>query len=65
MPKSKHRKNQKQKSIARTKRIKNEQATMQKRFKEEFMKQMEDFKNKEMNIEEVVPEESGDTNLNA
>ena len=65
MPKSKHRKNQKQKSIARKKRIKNEQATMQKRFKEEFMKQMEDFKNKEMNIEEVVPEESGDTNLNA
>ena len=64
MPKSKHRKNQRQKSIARTKRIKNEQASMQKRFKEEFMKQMEDFKNKEMKIEEVVPEESGDTNLN-
>ncbi len=61
MPKSKHRKNQKQKSRARTKRIKDEQSTMQKKFKEEFMKQMEDFKNKEMNIEEVVSEDTNTT----
>ena len=33
MPKSKHRKNQKQKSRARTQRIKSEQRRAQKRFK--------------------------------
>ncbi len=61
MPKSKHRKNQKQKSRARTKRIKDEQYTMQKKFKEEFMKQMEDLKNKEKKKEEVVSEDTNTT----
>ena len=50
MPKSKHRKNQKQKSRARTKRIKEQQTLMEKKFKDEFMKQMEEFKNKELKI---------------
>ena len=37
MPKSKHRKNQKQKSKVRTQRIKSEQSRAQKLFQEEFM----------------------------
>ena len=52
MPKSKHRKNQKQKSKARTERIKNEQKRIQKLFQEEFIKEMERIKNRQLDIEE-------------
>ena len=53
MPKSKHRKNQKQKSRARTERIKGEQRRAQKMFQEEFMKEMEKIKDRQMEIEEL------------
>lgn len=53
MPKSKHRKNQKQKSKARTERIKGEQRRSQKMFQEEFMKEMEKIRDRQMEIEEV------------
>ena len=53
MPKSKHRKNQKQKSRARTERIKGEQRSAQKMFQEEFMKEMEKIRDRQMEIEEV------------
>lgn len=56
MPKSKHRKNQKQKSKARTQRIKSEQSRAQKLFQEEFMKEIEKIKDRELEIEEVVDE---------
>ena len=65
MPKSKHRKNQKQKSRARTKRIKEQQTLMEKKFKDEFMNQMEEFKNKELKIEEVEDEKSTEPKINS
>tara|TARA_Y100000589_G_C27197339_1_gene647545 strand:+ start:2495 stop:2689 length:195 start_codon:yes stop_codon:yes gene_type:complete len=53
MPKSKHRKNQKQKSKARTERLKTQKRSMEKKMQEQFMKYMEDMKNRQMEIEEV------------
>ena len=53
MPKSKHRKKQKQKSRARTERINTQRKSMEKKMQEQFMKYMEDMKNREMEIEEV------------
>ena len=53
MPKSKHRKNQKEKSRARTQRIKGEQNRYQKAFQEEFLKEMKSIKDRELGIEEV------------
>ena len=62
MPKSKHRKNQKQKSKARTERIKSEQNRLQKLFQEEFMNEIEKLRNRQMEIEEVGVEEKTDEN---
>ena len=53
MPKSKHRKNQKQKSRARTQRIKSEQRRAQKAFQEEFMKEIEKIRDRQLDIEEL------------
>ena len=53
MPKSKHRKKHKQKSRARTERINTEKKSMEKKMRSQFMKYMEDMKNREMEIEEV------------
>jgi len=53
MPKSKHRKNQKQKSRARTQRVKAEQRRVQKAFQEEFMKEIEKIRDRQLEIEEV------------
>jgi hypothetical protein len=53
MPKSKHRKNQKEKSKARTQRINGEQKRYQKAFQEEFLKEMQTLKDRELGIEEV------------
>ena len=53
MPKSKHRKNQKEKSKVRTQRINGEQKRYQKAFQEEFLKEMQSLKDKELGIEEV------------
>jgi len=53
MPKSKHRKNQKQKSRARTQRIKSEQRRAQKMMQEEFMKELEKLRDRQLEIEEV------------
>jgi len=64
MPKSKHRKNQKQKSQARSKRIKEQQSAMRKKFETEFMKQIQELQNREMKIEEVEGEKSTDTETN-
>jgi predicted membrane protein len=58
MPKSKHRKNQKQKSRARTERIKVEQRRAQKMFQEEFIKEMEKIRDRQMEIEEVEVKEN-------
>ncbi len=60
MPKSKHRKNQKQKSRARTERIKGEQRRAQKVFQEEFMKEMEKIRDRQMEIEEVEVQDKTD-----
>lgn len=64
MPKSKHRKNQKQKSQARSKRIKEQQSAMRKKFETEFMKQIQELQNREMKIEEVEGDKSTDTETN-
>jgi hypothetical protein len=53
MPKSKHRKNQKQKANARTQRIKTEQNFVQKKFKEYFMQEMDKIKDRDLEISEV------------
>jgi hypothetical protein len=61
MPKSKHRKNQKQKSRARTQRIKSEQRRAQKAFQEEFMKELEKLRDRQLDIEEVEVQDNTDT----
>ena len=43
MPKSRHRKNQKKKSRARSENVKNKQMAFQKQMKEEFMKKLEEM----------------------
>jgi hypothetical protein len=53
MPKSKHRKNQKQKAKARTQRIKTEQNFIQKKFKEYFTQEMDKLKDRDLEISEV------------
>ncbi len=52
MPKSRHRKNQKEKSKARTRRVYAEQNYVQKKFNEYFQQEVEKLKNRELNIEE-------------
>jgi hypothetical protein len=52
MPKSKHRKKQKEKSKARSQRIKHEQNYVQKKFNEYFEKEMENLRNRNLEIEE-------------
>ena len=61
MPKSKHRKKQKQKSRARTQRIKSEQRRAQKMMQEEFMKELEKLRDRQLDIEEVEVEEKTDS----
>ncbi len=61
MPKSRHRKNQKQKSRARTQRIKSEQRRAQKAFQEEFMKELEKLRDRQLDIEEVEVQDNTDT----
>ena len=53
MPKSRNRKDHKKKSRARTERINAGKRKQQLKFQEEFLKQMEELKNKELGIEEV------------
>lgn len=53
MPKSKHRKNQKEKSKARTQRIKAEQQKYQKSFQEEFLKEIQTLRDRQLSIEET------------
>lgn len=53
MPKSKHRKNQKEKSRLRTQRIKSEQKHVQKKFNEYFLQELEKLKNRDLEISEV------------
>lgn len=50
MPKSKHRKNQKEKSRLRTQRIKSEQKHVQKKFNEYFSQELEKLKNRDLEI---------------
>ena len=61
MPKSRHRKNQKEKSRARTRRVQSEQIYVQKKFNEYFQQEMEKLKNRELEIEEaeVIEETDG------
>ena len=53
MPKSRHRKNQKKKSRARSENVKNKQMAFQKQMKEEFMKKLEEMRENQPSIEEV------------
>ena len=57
MPKSKHRKNQKQKSKARTERLSVQKRSFNKKMEMEFKKYMEEMENKDLSIEEVKPEQ--------
>jgi hypothetical protein len=57
MPKSKHRKNQKQKSKARTERLTAQKRSFNKKMEVEFKKYMEEMENKDLSIEEVKPEQ--------
>jgi len=52
MPKSRQRKNQKQKSLARTKRVKAEQAKFQKEYQTKMMEQLEKLREKFENEKE-------------
>ena len=52
MPKSKHRKNQKQKSRARTERLNAQKRSFNKKMQEEFKKYMEEMENKKSDTEE-------------
>lgn len=52
MPKSKHRKNQKEKARARTRRIKSEQNYVQKKFNEYFTQELEKLKDRDLEIVE-------------
>jgi|6_EtaG_2_1085325.scaffolds.fasta_scaffold16729_1 hypothetical protein len=67
MPKSRHRKDQKKKSRARTQKVQSQQRALQKKMQEEFKKEMEKAKNKKFGIEEVdssnTPEKSGEVNF--
>ena len=53
MGKSKHRKNQKEKSRTRTIRIKTEQNHTQKKFNEYFTQELEKLKNRDLEIVET------------
>ena len=53
MPKSRHRKNQKKKSRARTEKVLSQQKSFQKKMEVEFMKKMEEAQNKNTEIHEV------------
>lgn len=61
MPKSRHRKNQKERSRARTRRVQSEQNYVQKKFNDYFQQEMEKLKNRELEIEEaeVIEETDG------
>ena len=53
MPKSKHRKNQKQKSKARTAKITAQQTAFKKQMDIKFKEYLKELENKKMDIEEV------------
>jgi len=57
MPKSKHRKDQKKKSLARTEKLQAQKRKEQLKFKEEFMKQLEKIKDRDLEIKEVGEDE--------
>jgi hypothetical protein len=58
MPKSKHRKNQKQKSRARTERLSAEKRAMNRQMKEQFQKYMEEMQNQNTNTEDLTNKEN-------
>ena len=53
MPKSRHRKNQKKKSRARTEKVLSQQKAFQKKMEVEFMKKMEEAQNKNTEIHDI------------
>jgi len=53
MPKSRHRKDQKKKSKARSQRVKAEKLAFQQKMREGFEQEMEKAKEKKLGIEEV------------
>jgi hypothetical protein len=61
MPKSRHRKNQKKKSRARTEKVVSQQKAFQKKMEEEFMKKMEKAQNKDAEIQEVSTDDIPNT----
>ena len=58
MPKSRHKKDQKKRSRARTQKVQAHQRALQKKMQEKFEKEMEKSKNKKFGIEEVDPNET-------
>jgi len=52
MPKSKHRKGQKQKAKARTQKLQQERGAMEKKFRDYFETQMAEMKRKQENSEQ-------------
>ena len=55
MPKSRHRKKQKKKSLHRTEKVKHHQVAFKKKMEEEFMKKMEEIQDRDLEIQEVDP----------
>lgn len=53
MPKSRHRKNQKKKSKARSEKMKAEKIAFKKKMQDDFENKLEELRNRELEIEEV------------
>ena len=60
MPKSRHRKDHKKKSRARTEQVKVRKVAFEKKMQEEFLKQIDEIKNKKLDLEEVDPTQPED-----
>jgi hypothetical protein len=58
MPKSRHRKDQKKKSKARTQQVKSKQLAFQKKMQQEWENKIEELKNKETDIVESNPKKA-------
>jgi hypothetical protein len=58
MPKSKHRKNQKQKSRARTEKLKAQKRTLNRQMQEQFQKYMEEMQNQKVDTGDLTNKEN-------
>ena len=58
MPKSKHRKNQKQKSRARTEKLNAQKRAFNRQMQEQFQKYMEEMQNQKIDTDDLTNEEN-------